>query len=74
MSGVMCASSTGSCISAWKEPANQGLRRHRRVTAEACDEHLELLGCHYNFRRPHGALKLGNIARIPAKQAGLVSP
>ena len=37
------------------------------------EDHLELLRCHYNFIRPHGALKLGAEVRPPAMQAGLVS-
>ncbi len=35
--------------------------------------HVELLRCHYNFVRPHGALKFGRETRTPAMQAGLVS-
>ncbi len=34
--------------------------------------HVELLRCHYNFVRPHGALKFGRETRTPAMQAGLV--
>ena len=34
-------------------------------------EHLELVRCHYNFVRPHGALKFGRETRTPAMQAGL---
>ena len=37
------------------------------------EEHLELLRCHYNFVRPHGALKFGREARTPAMQAGLAT-
>jgi len=40
---------------------------------EHLDDHLELLRCHYNFIRPHGALKAGREARTRAMQAGLVS-
>ncbi len=36
-------------------------------------EHVELLRCHYNFVRPHRALKFGRETRTPAMQAGLVS-
>ena len=36
-------------------------------------EDLELLRCHYNFVRPHGALKFGHEIRTPAMQAGLVA-
>jgi hypothetical protein len=35
------------------------------------DDHLELLRCHYNFVRPHRALKFGREVRTPARQAGL---
>ena len=35
--------------------------------------HLELLRCHYNFVRPHGALKFGREIRTPAMQAGLAT-
>ena len=35
--------------------------------------HAELLRCHYNFIRPHRALKFGRETRTPALQAGLVS-
>ena len=35
--------------------------------------HVELLRCHYNFVRPHRALKFGREVRTPAMQAGLVS-
>ena len=35
--------------------------------------HVELLRCHYNFVRPHRALKFGRETRTPAMQAGLVS-
>src|SRR5215470_11298434 len=34
--------------------------------------HLELLRCHYNFVRPHRALKFGRDVRTPAMQAGLI--
>src|SRR5215467_6524351 len=33
--------------------------------------HLELIRCHYNFVRPHRALKFGRKLRTPAMQAGL---
>ena len=50
----------------------------RRSTAHARGEdqlrdHVELLRCHYNFVRPHRALKFGHETRTPAMQAGLVS-
>ena len=35
------------------------------------EDHLELLRCHYNFVRPHRALKLGQQVRTPAQQPGL---
>ena len=38
---------------------------------QCLDDHLELLRCHYNFIRPHKALKFGREVRIPARQAGL---
>ena len=34
-------------------------------------DHLELLRCHYNFVRPHRALRFGRDVRTPAVQAGL---
>jgi IS1 family transposase len=51
---------------------------HRRSTSHArCEdqlrEHVELLRCHYNFLRPHRALRFGREIRTPAMQAGLVS-
>ena len=38
---------------------------------ERLNDHLELLRCHYNFVRPHRALKFGREVRTPARQAGL---
>jgi hypothetical protein len=35
--------------------------------------HLDLLRCHYNFIRPHRALKFGQKLRTPAMQAGLTA-
>jgi hypothetical protein len=35
------------------------------------EDHLELFRCHYNFVRPHRALKFGRAVRTPARQAGL---
>ncbi len=35
--------------------------------------HIELLRCHYNFTRPHRALKYGSELRTPAMQAGLTN-
>ncbi len=48
----------------------------RRTTCHArwkerFEDHLELLRCHYNFVRPHRALKFGREVRTPAMQAGL---
>ena len=37
------------------------------------EDHLELLRCHYNFVRPHGALQFGREVRTPAMQAGLAT-
>ena len=36
------------------------------------DEDLALVQCHYNFLRPHRALKFGPEIRTPAMQAGLI--
>ena len=50
------------------------LRRRTLAHARSPDTleaHLELLRCHYNFVRPHGALKFGREVRTPAMQAGL---
>ena len=51
---------------------------HRRTLSHArrierLDDHLELLRCHYNFLRPHRALKFGPETRTPAMQAGLTT-
>jgi hypothetical protein len=40
---------------------------------ESLEDHLELVRCHYNFVRPHRALKFGRDVRTPALQAGLVT-
>jgi IS1 family transposase len=50
----------------------------RRSTSHARSEaplreHVELCRCHYNFLRPHRALRFGRETRTPAMQAGLVS-
>lgn len=37
------------------------------------DGNMALLMCHYNFIRPHSALKFGKVTRTPAMQAGIVS-
>jgi hypothetical protein len=41
--------------------------------ADRLADHLELLRCHYNFLRPHRALKFGRKTRTPAMQAGLAT-
>ena len=38
---------------------------------QCLEDHLELFRCHYNFVRPHRALKFGREVRTPARQAGL---
>jgi len=40
---------------------------------QCLDDHLELFRCHYNFVRPHRALKFGREVRTPARQAGLTT-
>jgi hypothetical protein len=40
---------------------------------QCLEDHLELLRCHYNFVRPHRALKFGREVRTPAMQSGLSS-
>ena len=40
---------------------------------ERLEDHLELLRCHYNFIRPHRALKFGRRVRTPAMQAGIAA-
>ena len=52
------------------------LRRRSPSHARSEDQlrgHVKLLRCHYNFIRPHRALKFGRETRTPAMQAGLVS-
>ena len=52
------------------------LRRRAPCHARGTDQlrgHVELLRCHYNFIRPHRALKFGEETRTPAMQAGVVS-
>jgi hypothetical protein len=39
----------------------------------ALEDHLDLFRCHYNFVRPHRALKFGHEVRTPAMQAGLTT-
>ena len=38
---------------------------------QCLENHLELFRCHYNFVRPHRALRFGQEVRTPARQAGL---
>ena len=40
---------------------------------EFLEKQLDILRCHYNFLRPHHALKFGPEIRTPAMQAGLVN-
>ena len=52
------------------------LRRCSPCHARGDDQlhrHVELLRCHYNFVRPHRALKFGRETRTPAMQAGVAS-
>lgn len=52
------------------------LRRRSPCHARGADQlrsHVELVRCHYNFVRPHRALRFGRETRTPAMQAGLVS-
>ena len=75
-------------LDAWRERAMAGLElglkdRHggclrRRSPCHARDadqlrSHVELVRCHYNFVRPHRALRFGRETRTPAMQARLVS-
>ena len=46
---------------------------NREFETHRLREHAELLRCHYNFIRPHRALKFGRETRTPARQAGVVS-
>jgi IS1 family transposase len=40
---------------------------------ERLEDHLELIRCHYNFIRPHRALKFGREVRTPAMQAWIAA-
>ena len=56
--------------------ASAYLRRRSPCHARGEDHlrsHVELVRCHYNFVRPHRALRFGRETRTPAMQAGLVS-
>jgi IS1 family transposase len=51
---------------------------HRRTNSpakarEVIERAITLLQCHYNFVRPHGALKFGRELRTPAQRAALVT-
>ena len=51
-------------------------RRRSPCHASGADQlrsHVQLMRCHYNFVRPHRALRFGRETRTPAMQAGLVS-
>ena len=41
-------------------------------SADQLEQHLEVVRCHYNFMRPHAALRFGKVTKTPAMQAGLV--
>ena len=52
------------------------LRRRSPCHARGADQlrnHVELVRCHYNFVRPHRALRFGRETRTPAMQTGLVN-
>ena len=56
--------------------ASAYLRRRSLCHARDADQlrsHVELVRCHYNFVRPHRALRFGRETRTPAMQARLVS-
>jgi IS1 family transposase len=56
--------------------ASAYMRRRSPCHARGADQlrsHVELVRCHYNFVRPHRALRFGGETRTPAMQAGLVS-
>ena len=56
--------------------ASACLRRRSPCHPRGADQlrsHVELMGCHYNFVRPHRALRFERETRTPAMQAGLVS-
>ena len=48
-------------------------RGGRRCAKSITHQRLELVRCHYNFVRPHRALRFGRETRTPAMQARLVS-
>ncbi len=49
----------------------RGIAAAKAFFRKALKHHRELLRCHYNFLRPHRALKFGREVRTPAMQAGL---
>ena len=56
--------------------ASAYLRRRSPCHARGADQlrnHVELVRCHYNFIRPHRALRFGRDTPTPAMQAGLVN-
>ena len=56
--------------------ASAYLRRRSPCHARGAGQlrrHVELVRCHYNFVRPHRALRFGRVTRTPAMQAGLVT-
>ena len=56
--------------------ASAYLHRRSPCHARGADQlrrDVELVRCHYNFVRPHRALRFGRETRTPAMQAGLVS-
>ena len=66
----------------WLEKAAKSCRQSTSylsgVSRSACPEpvegQLDMLRCHYNFLRPHRALKCGPEFHTPAMQAGLSKP
>lgn len=72
---------SGKLNTAFIERLNLTIRQgsaylHRRSPCHArkkqtLDDHLELLRFHYNFCRPHSALRFCTVTRTPAMQAGL---
>ena len=67
-----CLATSGLTI----RQASAYLRRRSPCHARDADQlrsHVELVRCHYNFVRPHRALRFGRETRTPAMQARLVS-
>ena len=64
------------CLNLTIRQGSAYLRRRSPCHARGTDllrGHVELLGCYYNFIRPHRALRFGRGIRTPPMQAGLVS-